>query len=136
MPTELVITAANVQVETGINNVQTVKYGETIAKGQWLYRKSDGKFWLASCDLTVVEAAAQCCALEAGVLDDFKFAIFSGEFDQGATLANEAYVLGVTPGAAMAIDQLVTGDFITQLFLGMLTDRALVNIIRAGYTHL
>ena len=136
MPTELVIVEAGVQIETAISNTRAVQYGETVKKGEWLYRKTDGKFWLASCDLTAVEAAARCCALEAGVLDDWKLVIIGGEFDQGTTLANEQYVLGVTPGAVMAIGELVTGDFITLLLTGVKTDRALINLNATGYTHL
>lgn len=133
---ELTITAANVQIETAISSVRSIQYGETITEGEWLYKKTDGKWWLASCDLTAVEAKAQCCALEAGVLDDFRTAIFAGEFDQGAALVNEAYVLGTTPGAVMPIADLSMGDFITNLFTGVKADRAVLGVNPTGYTHL
>jgi len=115
-------------------NIQSIQLGETITKGMALFRdNSNNKFMMASCDVDEATARVRCICITGGILDDFVFAVFGGEYTVGGTVVSgDAYVLGTTPGKIMPAFDLAINNWITHLGYGKTSAACLLGINPTG----
>jgi len=101
-------------------NTQTVRvqFGEATTAGEAVYKKSDGKYWLAdNIDITLGKVAGLACYDVAA--NGYSDMAVGGDIDLGATLvlATE-YVLGSVAGEIHLHSDLATGEIYSRVGYG------------------
>jgi len=133
---EITPVAANVKLKDKGGAVTLVQYGETVTQGQIVYRKDDGKYWLAvNTDATKSEASK--IVLTPGAAGDWGMVAGNGvQIDFGATLTkSEVYVLSSTNGNMELVSDLASGEYLTQIGYASATDTLVLNFNATGVTH-
>ena len=72
--------------------LDNITYGETLIKGQLVYLKTDGKYWLADNTSESTCSTEIRLILEDGVADDEKLALAKGQYIGSAFTAGKEYV--------------------------------------------
>lgn len=122
------IPGANAKLRQGIA-------GDTITQGQTLYVKSsDNRLWLgdanASAETALIVGLA-CNAASAGQPVDYVYD--DDDLTMGATLVTTSvYVAGATAGAIEAASAIVTGWYVTVLFVPKSTTKAVLKLVAGG----
>lgn len=112
----LTITEANIKPNDEYVRLQPATFGETVTKGQPVYRSTtDDKWYKADADV-LATAKARGIAIVGGVANETGVIQTDGKLQMGAILTvGTQYVVSVTAGSICPRADLASGDFITYL---------------------
>lgn len=133
---DLSITTDNVAL-TGTATLEIVQLGETVTKGQAVYKKAaDSLYYKADANASSATAEARGIAITGGVANGYIVMLKSGYVNPGATLTKgETYVVSATAGGIAPLADVTTGWYVTILGIAESTSSLNVNIIRSGVTR-
>jgi hypothetical protein len=122
------IPSPNAKIQQGIA-------GETITQGQTLYKKSsDNRLWLGDANSsaeTALIVGLACNAASAGQPVDYVYE--DDDLTVGATLVTTSvYVASATAGAIDAASAIVSGWYVTVLFVPKSTTKAVMKLTAGG----
>lgn len=128
---DITVTPADVELQ-GSANIDVKQAGETVTRGEAVYLKSDGKYWLADAAATTT-AAVKGIALTSGVADQEIAVVLSGKIDLGATLTvGQVYVLSGNAGKIAPIGDTPSGEYLSILGVATAADELDVDIDNTG----
>ena len=135
---DLVITPADVGLQSDAGQVQTVQAGEAITQGMPVRRdttSAPAKWYQCEATSTADKAEAEGIALTGAALDGY-FVVITGDgslVDLGATLAiGETYVVSDVSGNITIIGDVTSGWFTTILGVATATDTLELRINVSG----
>ena len=133
---DLSITAANVAASATATIDRQRNAGESFSAGQVVYLKSsDNKYYKADANSGTAEARTPTgIALNTGVAGQ-PCAVVSADTSLtiGATVTVGAvYVLSATPGGIAPVADLVSGDYVTILGVGVTASTIKLNLVSSG----
>lgn len=128
------ITAVKPTSDTALET--EITYGETVAAGETVYLKDDGKYWLAR-NATLAEAAAVGIAVTPGAADEPGIvALDGGVILVGATLAvGENYVVSSNSGKIAVESDLASTHYCTSLGRASSATQLNLSISASGIQH-
>lgn len=107
----------------------------TIVAGDLVYLMAIGEYGLAQCDGTAEEAAPEGIAAHDAAVGQQLLIGDAGIITLGATASpsvGELYVLSTTPGKLMPEGDLISGNIVVFVAIGLTSDRALMRIVPSG----
>ena len=131
----LTITESNVKVQGKTITTILVQIGETITRGQPLYRQAtgDSKYWRADNNVDAATAKVEGISMTGGVADDYVILVTSGPMHIGSTLTKgNSYILSATAGLVADVADLASGNFLTRLGYAIDTTTFQVDINATG----
>lgn len=126
---DLSITEANVLAASTTTRMIAVEYGETVLKGELVYKKSaDGLFWKADAD-TLASSIVAGLALVGGAANAIGIIATHGPVSLGAVMtAGTEYYLSLTSGKICPRADITTGDYLTRIGAASTTSVLLLGI--------
>ena len=109
----LSLTAANV-LKTTSTQFSYGTFGETVAAGEWVYLKDDGKLWLADAT-SAIKADTVGQALNGGAAGQPAQYVFAEDITLSGMTVGTFYFLSATPGKMCPAADLTSGHFVTCL---------------------